>query len=274
MENIEKLSLDDIIFSGRNQMYGGYMLRRMYGQRLVRGALIGVILCSLLLAEPIISEKLFGLLHKKEADKYKFFVEELPPLINDTKKLPPPPPPPPPARDIKKLIPPTVTLKPEPKDVPPLPPDFPKNADIGTTDIKGDTSIKTYSKPVDVTPPPPPKDPEPEKTNIDERVICWGPVEQKPEFPNGEAAMFKFLCDNIKYPSIARENNIAGTVYIGFVVNTDGSIQDVTIKRGVGGGCSEEALHVVNMMPKWKPGRQQGRPVRVSYTLPVKFHLE
>lgn len=254
-------------------MYGGYMLRRMYGQRLIKGTFIGVVLCSLLLAEPLISEKLFGLFVKKEVSTH-CIVEILPPP--DIKKPAPTPPLPPPPKQKPqiKIIPPTVTIKPQPKDQPLVLPDPPKNADIGTTNIKGDSSSKTYSKPVDVEPaaPPEPKE-EPKKANVDEDKV-WGPVEQKPEFPNGEAAMFKFLRDNIKYPSIARENNIAGTVYIGFVVNTDGSIQDVTIKRGVGGGCSEEALRVVKMMPKWSAGRQQGRPVRVSYTMPIKFKLE
>ena len=99
-------------------------------------------------------------------------------------------------------------------------------------------------------------------------------VEQKPEFPDGEAALFKYLSSNIKYPAIARENGVEGTVYVGFVVNTDGSITDVTVKRGVGAGCSEEAVRVIQGMPKWKPGRQQGRAVRVAYTVPVKFKLE
>ena len=274
MENFGKLSLDDIVFSGRNQMYGGYVLRRLYGQRVIKGTIIGSIFCVMLLSGPIISEKLFGLLHTNETDKYRVFVEELPPLIENKKLLPPPPSMPPPVKEVKKFIPPSVTLKQDTKNVPAIPPDIPKNADIGTTDIKGDSSSKTYSKPVEVEPTPPTETKEQsEKLKVDDDKI-WGPVEQRPEFPNGEAAMFKFLRDNIKYPAIARENNIEGTAYVGFVVNTDGSIQDVTIKRGVGGGCSEEALRVVNMMPKWSPGRQQGRPVRVAYTLPVKFRLE
>ncbi len=99
-------------------------------------------------------------------------------------------------------------------------------------------------------------------------------VEQNPEFPDGQAALFKWLGSNIKYPAVARENGIEGTVYVGFVVNTDGSIVDVSVKRGIGGGCNEEAVRVVQQMPRWKPGKQQGRPVRVAYTLPIKFKLE
>ena len=98
-------------------------------------------------------------------------------------------------------------------------------------------------------------------------------VEDKPEFIGGESALFKYISENIKYPKVARENNIEGTVYVGFVVEADGSITDVDVKRGVGGGCSEEAVRVISAMPDWKPGRQQGQPVAVAYTIPIKFKL-
>jgi periplasmic protein TonB len=89
--------------------------------------------------------------------------------------------------------------------------------------------------------------------------------------------MFKFLQSNLKYPAVARENSVEGTVYVGFVVEKDGSISNVTVKRGIangGGGCNDEAVRVVKMMPKWKPGKQQGKAVKVNYTLPVKFKLQ
>ena len=73
---------------------------------------------------------------------------------------------------------------------------------------------------------------------------------------------------------MARENGIEGTVYIEFVIGKDGSVIGAGVKRGIGGGCNEEALRVVNAMPNWKPGRQQGNPVKVKYTLPVKFRLQ
>ena len=73
---------------------------------------------------------------------------------------------------------------------------------------------------------------------------------------------------------MARENGIEGTVYIEFVIGKDGSVTGANVKRGIGGGCNEEALRVVNSMPKWKPGKQQGNPVKVKYTLPVKFKLQ
>ena len=98
-------------------------------------------------------------------------------------------------------------------------------------------------------------------------------IEEQPAFPGGEVALFKYLGENIKYPVKAREKNIQGTVYVRFTIDKDGSVVDVSIKRGIGGGCDEEALKAVNAMPKWKPGTQQGDPVKVKYTMPVKFGL-
>ncbi|GAB3654995.1 energy transducer TonB [Echinicola sediminis] len=98
-------------------------------------------------------------------------------------------------------------------------------------------------------------------------------AEKMPEFPGGLKAWGKFLYDNLKYPSQARRMGIQGTVYLVFVVNTDGSIQDVEILRGVDGGCSEEAIRVLKKAPNWKPGLQGGRPVRVKMRLPIKFQL-
>jgi protein TonB len=82
-----------------------------------------------------------------------------------------------------------------------------------------------------------------------------------------------YLTSNIRYPEQARELDIQGTVFIEFVVEKDGSITNVVVKRGIGGGCDEEAVRVVKSMPKWKPGKQRGKPVRVRYTLPVRFQL-
>jgi protein TonB len=83
----------------------------------------------------------------------------------------------------------------------------------------------------------------------------------------------KFLQDNIKYPIIAKESGIQGTVYVTFVVERSGAVTDVKILRGIGGGCDEEALRVVKNMPRWEPGTQRGKPVRVQFNMPIKFTL-
>ncbi len=107
----------------------------------------------------------------------------------------------------------------------------------------------------------------------DEQVI-FQVVENDPEFPGGIEAMYKFLAQNIKYPQLARENNITGRVYVTFVVEKDGSVSGVKVLRDIGGGCGAEAVRVVKSMPKWTPGKQRGKAVRVQYNLPVNFNLQ
>lgn len=99
-------------------------------------------------------------------------------------------------------------------------------------------------------------------------------VESMPGFPGGDVELQRFLNKNISYPIMARESGIQGRVYVTFVVETDGSITDVRVLRGIGGGCDEEAVRVVKMMPKWNPGKQRGKPVRVQFNLPVRFVLQ
>lgn len=106
----------------------------------------------------------------------------------------------------------------------------------------------------------------------DEQVI-FQVVENDPEFPGGLEAMYKFLAQNIKYPQLARENNITGKVYVTFVVEKDGSVSNARVLRDIGGGCGAEAIRVVKSMPKWTPGKQRGKAVRVQYNLPVNFNL-
>ena len=99
-------------------------------------------------------------------------------------------------------------------------------------------------------------------------------VEEMPSFPGGEAKLMEYVAKNIKYPQIARETGIQGRVFVGFVVEPDGSISNVKLLRGIGGGCDEEAMRVIKSLPKWKPGKQRGKAVRVSYQIPVFFKLQ
>ena len=99
-------------------------------------------------------------------------------------------------------------------------------------------------------------------------------VEEMPEFPGGMGECLKFLAKNIKYPTIAQENGIQGRVIVQFVVNQDGSIVDPVVMRAVDPYLDKEALRVIKMMPKWKPGKQRGKAVRVKYTVPVTFRLQ
>ena len=99
-------------------------------------------------------------------------------------------------------------------------------------------------------------------------------AEQRPSFPGGEAAMLQFLDENLKYPPLAKENGIQGRVIVRFVVEKDGSLSNAEILRDIGAGCGKEALRLVASMPRWQPGKQRGRAVRVWYTLPLNFRLK
>ena len=112
-----------------------------------------------------------------------------------------------------------------------------------------------------------------EEEEVEEQQI-FQVVEEMPEFPGGMAECLKFLAKNIKYPTIAQENGVQGRVIVQFVVNQDGSIVDPLVVRSVDPYLDKEALRVIKMMPKWKPGKQRGKAVRVKYTVPVTFKLQ
>lgn len=111
-----------------------------------------------------------------------------------------------------------------------------------------------------------------EEKEVEETEI-FTVVEESPSFPGGDESRIKFLQENIKYPTMARESGIQGTVYVTFVVERGGNVTDVKILRGIGGGCDEEAIRVIKAMPKWNPGKQRGKPVRVQFNMPIKFTL-
>jgi len=98
-------------------------------------------------------------------------------------------------------------------------------------------------------------------------------VEQMPTFPDGQEAMYTYIYQELEYPSVARESGISGQVIVQFVVSKEGEIQKAKVVRGIGGGCNEEALRIVNSMPIWNPAMHNGRTVAVSFTLPIKFSL-
>lgn len=99
-------------------------------------------------------------------------------------------------------------------------------------------------------------------------------VEVQPEFPGGMDSMYAFIQKNLIYPEKAKAEGIEGRVFITFTIEKDGSVSNVKILRSIGGGCDEAAKEVVEKMPKWKPGTQRGKPVRVQFNLPIKFELE
>ena len=168
-----------------------------------------------------------------------------------------------------------ITEQEQPKQAPP-PPEAPKVEEVleimdndteveeSTIQVSDDTqaAVEVKYTPVEV-----------EEEEVEEQQI-FQVVEEMPEFPGGMAECMKWLGKNIKYPTISQENGVQGRVIVQFVVNRDGSIVDAVVARGVDPYLDKEALRVVSMMPKWKPGKQRGKEVRVRFTLPVMFRLQ
>lgn len=113
-----------------------------------------------------------------------------------------------------------------------------------------------------------------EKEDTEENSPVFYVVEEMPEFPGGEMALRQFIANAIKYPVIAQENGIQGKVYVSFVVGKDGQVSDARVLRGVDPSLDKEAIRVVNSLPRWKPGKQQGKTVRVSFSVPISFVLQ
>ena len=102
---------------------------------------------------------------------------------------------------------------------------------------------------------------------------CFDVVDEMPSFPGGQGALMSYLASNVKYPTVAQENGVQGRVIVSFIVEKDGSLTDIQVSRSVDPALDREAMRVVKYMPKWKPGKNHGIPVRVKYTVPVVFRL-
>lgn len=174
--------------------------------------------------------------------------EEIIPITREQEVKPPPPPPPPKVIEVLNIVDDDVEIEDE--------------LEIENTEADDETVIDVA--PVIETA---------EEEEVEEAQVFFI-VEDMPEFPGGELALRKYIANAIKYPVIAQENGIQGKVYVTFVVDKDGSISEAKIARGVDPSIDKEALRVVNSLPKWKPGKQRGKPVRVSYTVPINFVLQ
>jgi len=266
----------DLVFEGKNQAYGAYQLRKDTGKRNVKALIwvligIGLIFLAVFLNVQIqnaIKEsqsidtdvELSKLAQKKETkverkdDMKKIEVEQkVVEKVKSSVKFTAP--------EIKK----DDEVKPE--DEIKSQDDLAKtNTAIGTFDVKGNDEaegvvLKANEMAID-------EKPKEEETKV------FDVVEQMPEFPGGQAALLKWISDNIKYPTIAEENGIQGRVVCTFVVERDGSVTDVQVARSIDPSLDKEAVRVLKKMPKWIPGKQNGSAVRVKYTVPVTFRLQ
>ncbi|GBL35193.1 hypothetical protein EMGBS15_07880 [Filimonas sp.] len=268
-KKIPQADILDIIFDERNKSYGAYELRRNYHKRARKAVVVSLVFALVAISAPLIAGYL-----SVDPD-IVLTGPKGPTILTDIPLVPPPKVPvakPPHTETTAKTNhKPTVIVKatdpvepkPDPKEpfVPsgPSGPQTPEGPAIAVNPGGGGGGphILVVVEPV-----------LPEKT-FDEET-----VEQRPEFPGGDDALMAYLKDHIQYPKRAVESDAQGKVVLGFVVNKDGEIDEVTVVRPLGYGCDEEAMRVVGSMPKWKPGKNNGKAVKVYFNLPIQFEIE
>jgi periplasmic protein TonB len=246
----------DIVFENRNKEYGAYVLRKGYSKNVIIGLVITFLVIALIIFQPVLA-RMFA---------RENTIVETPPrkLVYSELSVPPPidkPKPPPPAIALPKLqkvikfVPPKVVKEAVVEEVPTI--EEIKQNEVAATEIEGEVEFSE----------------EPVAQVVEEQDEIFTVVEQQPEFSGGYDALANFLRSNMKYPSVARRMEIEGTVHVSFVVSKTGHISDIKVLRGIMKECDEEAIRVVQMMPAWKPGMQNGHPVYVRMVMPLKFRL-
>lgn len=270
--NVYRTEWLELVFADRNKLYGAYELRQNYSARLAKAMLLSVSFFVCLIAGPF----LYGRFVKPAA-----VLTSLPKLTDDReitvyvvpkalpKKAVVPLAPAAPAikqKIIRSTVPVVVPASEVTIEMPTQ--DQLSNAIIGSEDVKGvdvGTGANASGKPGGS-----------EAGSSDGTAGTNEPfmsVQEMPEFPGGQAAFSKFLSKNLRYPSQAQESNLQGRVTVSFIVETDGSLSDIHVLRGIGAGCDEEAIRVIKKAPAWRAGRQNGRAVRVMYNVPIVFNL-
>lgn len=254
------LKWEDIVFENRNKAYGAYFIRKIYSRNVVLAFAGMLILTGLAIAAPKIADFFrsddSANDHKKDLSKV-VTLDQPPPIMPNT-----PPPPrvevPPPVKTLKYVAPKVTKEEVVEEEIPTI--EEIKKTEVSTETTEGPETV-VFEEPVKKV-----------VDDGDDNQI-YTVVEQQPEFPGGMESMMKFIQKNMKYPAQARRMGTEGRVFIGFVVNLDGKITDVNTVKGISMDCDKEAARVIQMMPPWKPGKQNGRAVRVRFVLPVNFKL-
>lgn len=259
--NIYETEWCNLVFQGKNQEYGAYEIRQHSSDQHAKAIFFTLsLVISCIIIIPFLSKT-----HKtyNDSDLKQGIIHLLPPPVNTPIEIPKAEKPQPPqmVKSSIRFTPPEITNNPVSDDFKSQEAILNDKIVIGPSDWTGNPEgINPDDLRIQITGGDP-------KSQIPD----W--VEQMPEFPGGTKALMEFLQNHIKYPSAAREGGISGRVCLKFVVNKDGEISSINLIRGIGGGCDEEAMRVVKMMPKWRPGKQNGNPVPVYYNLPIVFTL-
>lgn len=258
----------DLIFEGRNKDYGAYKMRARAARRLNFSVVLVIVIAAVGFSIPRLITMVTP--EKKEVMTEVTTLSQLEePEVKqeEVQKVQPVAPPPPALKSSIKFTAPVIKKDEEVADE-----DQMKSqeelteskvtisiADVQGTDEEGGVLVEDLKQVVTEAP-------------VEEEVFDM--VEQAPQFPGGPAELMGWLSKNIRYPVIAQENGIQGRVICQFVVGSDGSVRDVKVMRGVDPSLDKEAIRVIQSMPKWIPGRQNGKAVSVRYTLPVTFKLQ
>ena len=257
-EIIKAPVFDDIVFEDRNKEYGAYTLRKKYN----RTVLLAIIIGAVIIATAVITPYLKASAAKNTKAREVLAVELEMANLNTPDEViaPPPPPPPPPAATVEtvKYIAPVVVDSIKPEDEVKLM----TAAEAAETIVDVDVSLAEA--------PVVQEEVQAEEAPTEVFVV----VEEMPSFPGGDAEMMTFINSNIKYPEIAKENNIQGRVFLRFCVTYKGTVDQISVLKGVDPALDAEAMRVVALLPAWKPGKQGGKPVNVWFQLPITFQLK
>lgn len=263
----------EVVFAGRNHAYGAYQLRKNNVRTKNKALVLGSILFILTISSPLIIKYIKGLSPQDDAQN-KYIETEVvltpPPPVDE--QAPPPPPaaePPRPRVDQVRFPPPVVVPADKVRDEEPPTVEELKVADPGQKTIAGDPNAEIrIDEPVGTAPPT--------KAAVveDNTIHDFASIEEMPDFPGGMSKFYTYVSKNYVYPAAAREQGVSGRLILSFVVEKDGSLTDIKVLRDLGMGTGEEAVRMLRKAPKWKPGIQNGRPVRVQYTLPIMLNLE
>ncbi|HEX2921964.1 MAG TPA: energy transducer TonB [Bacteroidales bacterium] len=255
-DNIKAPAFDDIVFASRNKEYGAYSLRKKYKPTVILAILIGILILSTLIIAPYLNAKA----NESAARKEKTIEIEAKMMEAPVDQVaPPPPPPPPPPADIVRqaaYVPPVVvdSVKPE------------EEVQLLTAEEAEEyvTNTEVVDQPIEQMV---------EVQEAEPEEVPFYVVEEEATFPGGLTALYDYIGKNLQYPPEAVENNIQGKVTVRFCVTSKGTINQISVLKGVDAALDAEAMRVVSTLPPFKPGKQGGRPVPVWYMLPITFKL-
>ncbi len=250
-------AFDDIVFERRNKEYGAYRLRKKYSRNVLISMLIGTIILGTAIITPYLNAKALENRTKRAERQVEIKLEN---LDQPNETVVPPPPPPPPPQDVvqqAKYVPPVVVDSVKPEEQVQL-----MTADEAQVEVQNQEVVEVVQE---------------VKEEVQEAEAEPEPfvvVEEMPMFPGGDPELLKYIAEHTQYPEVAKENNIQGRVIVRFCVTSKGTINQVSVLKGVDPELDKEAVRVVSELPAFKPGKQGGKPVPVWYMVPITFTLK